>query len=142
MDIRTKFLGLSGQICTLTYTRPLKTKTNVDKEVVKTTTLQCRAGVSYDNIGVVQEKRESGEYPEENQGLPWGKWKEYPFIIEHNNEEYFRFYTLKNQYIPQVTYFVNGVVTSKEDALALLPKQYEQKTELFNVNSKYISELK
>ncbi len=55
--------------------------------VEKVTSIVIRGGVEYDNQKVVMEGRDDGTLPEENAGLPWGQWVEYPFHIEHKGSD-------------------------------------------------------
>ena len=140
--IESKFLSLSGRICTLTYRRPCKTVSTFLGTLEKLTRVQCRGGVAFDNIGLVQEKREDGTYPAENQGLPWGNWKVYPYIIENKGKEFYRFSILHDG-LNEVTYILNGAVTRKEDIEKyLVPSELAVHTsEIFNVNKDYIQDL-
>jgi len=80
-----------------------------------------RSGIDYDNQKAVIEARESGELPAENSGLPWGEWKQYPYIIEHKGSEYVRFYPASGKDIktgenfrPVTEYYLDGELTTKE----------------------------
>lgn len=85
-----------------------------------TVTKQTRAvvcsGIEYDNQKAVIEKRNSGESPKENAGLPWGTWKAYPYLIEHKGALYVRLY-LKG--VPSVSWKENGMSISRERAIEL-----------------------
>ena len=96
------------------WSKPLKTRKGVTDKVRKVTNLVVRAGFAYDNMGVVKEGRENGSLPEENTGLPWGEWAEYPFHIQHKGTDYVRFYpasgmdvTTGKEFKPEVAYFLN-----------------------------------
>jgi len=73
----------------------------------------ARLGVNYDNLKQTNEKRDNGELPEENAGLPWGEWDIYPFLIKHNNAEYIRMYANKAQI--KNKFFLNGAEVKKAD---------------------------
>jgi hypothetical protein len=104
-----------GTIATLTTLRAMKVRK--DKEPIeKLSTFQARVGVEYDNIKAVQDKRASGELPQENQGLPWGQWYDYPHIIEHKGEYYYRCTRVRNNFQSQVTYLRNGQEISRQEA--------------------------
>jgi hypothetical protein len=104
-----------GTIATLTTLRAMKVRK--DKEPIqKLSTFQARVGVEYDNIKAVQDKRASGELPAQNQGLPWGQWYDYPHIIEHKGEYYYRCTRVRNQFVPQVTFLRNGIEITKAEA--------------------------
>lgn len=82
--------------------------------VEKVTSIVIRGGIEYDNQQVVQEGRENGTLPEENAGLPWGEWAEYPFHISHKGSDYVRFYTASGlSFEPKVEYYLNGELTTK-----------------------------
>ena len=46
--------------------------------------------------------------------LPWGKWKVYPKIIEHNENIYVRFYVHKNSHFKNI-YSYNGKIVEGDD---------------------------
>lgn len=140
------FLKKKGQIVSLTFKRPLETRAafkglNLEKRVKMT----ARAGVDYDNINDVQEKRESGELPAINAGLPWGEWFAFPHIIEHKGEKYFRFSTIPTTHNTKTEYFLNNEPVNfediKEKLLASEWKKDEDK-DVFNLKEKYIEEIK
>jgi hypothetical protein len=113
-----KLLALKGQFVAMRTIRSLKVKKGC-AEILKDSTFTCRVGVNYDNIANVQEKRESGELPAENAGLPWGEWFLFPHIIAHKGNHYFRCTAVHNDnQIPKVIYTRNGVVITKEEAKA------------------------
>ena len=121
MSIESVFLSKKGQICTVTFTRRLKTYKEFSKHCIeKISTLQARVGAEYDNIQNVKDKREVGILPATNQGLSWGTWKDFPYIIEHCGQEYYRFTVLRNLFKPQTIYFHNKVERSWEDIRPML----------------------
>ena len=111
-----------GAIKNVTWHKELKTRKNVTAKVEKITTMQCRFGIEYDNIKNVQTARENGELPKENQGLPWGKWEEYPYFIAHKGTDYMRLYTTHSNNKAVTKYFVDGVETDKETVKAMCLK--------------------
>ena len=124
-----------GQIATLTTSRPMKVRKN-ELPIIKTSTFQCRVGVDYDNIKVVQEKRDSGELPKENAGLPWGQWEVFPYVIEHKGERYFRCTTVRNNFIPKTVYTRDGVEIGVEEAQrAALASEFRdgEASDVFNI---------
>lgn len=106
------FLTLTGQLVSVCWSRPVKVKKG-SPAFTKHCRLVCRAGVQYDKMKAVREKRESGELPAENAGLPWGEWDVYPYVISHKGAKYLRFSFMPNNY-PQVEYRneANEVVSS------------------------------
>lgn len=145
-QIREKFLKKSGQICTITYKKQLKTNArNNTRLVEKVTTCQARAGIEYDNIEEVVQNRATGLAPKENKGLPYGKWVKYPYILEHNNNEYYRFTVLNNNVVPKSEYFIdNKPATFDEVKQLCIPSQFkvEQKSAIFNLPANSIIDLK
>jgi hypothetical protein len=89
-----------------------------------------RMGIDYDNMASVQAKRESGELPAENKGLPWGTWDIFPFMIEHKGAYYLRLYAGTSDKVkPEVHFFRNGQEVSKESIKAdCLASETEEKT--------------
>lgn len=106
-ELLEKILSRKGQIITITTQRDMKVRKN-HEPIQKISTFQARVGVSYDNIASVKEKRESGELPKENKGLPWGEWEVYPYIIAHKGERYIRC-TAIDSFAGSVKYYRNGV---------------------------------
>lgn len=139
------FLARRGQVCTVSWERPCKVRSAFkDTQVTKEVTMQCRAGVTYDNISRVQDKREAGELPAENQGLPWGKWFIFPHVIEHNGAFYLRFSYFPSNVPSKVTYRIQGQEVAKDEALKLcLASESQERGELdvFNVKSDYIKSI-
>jgi hypothetical protein len=84
----------------------------------KHTSAVCRSGINYANLSAVQNAIESGERPAEIGPLPFGTWKNYPYVIEHTNKEgeyceYLRLYPSGTP--PKSIYYVNGEEVTKED---------------------------
>lgn len=144
-----RFMSRKGQIVSLTYTRPLKTLKKFNNlKVTKFGVMQARVGINYENIQAVQQKRETGELPPVNQGLPFGSWEYFPYTIKHtikhNNKRYLRFSTLPNQ-SAKVIYFVNDKEVTAECAKALcLSSEFQEKNDLdvFVMNEENILDLK
>ncbi len=88
----------AGAAYALKWSRPVRLLKRYKDEgivVLKHTTALVRAGVDYDNINDVQEKREAGDLPAVSAGLPWGEWLIFPLVIRHKGEDYLRFYPAK-----------------------------------------------
>ncbi len=115
VDFLPVFMARKGQIVTVDTVRPLKVRKGMP-EILKHSTFQCRVGVTYDNIGVVQEKRESGELPAENQGLPWGEWEIFPYVIAHKGEKYLRCTMLRNGFHRAPVFTVDGTEIPRDEA--------------------------
>lgn len=122
-------LSRKGQIVTIHARRGMKTRAKVSAIVEKESIFQAQVGVDYDNKKSVIEKRENGELPSENQGLPWGVWKIFPYVISHKGRDYFRFSTVKNNFVPTVRYWLNGKEVAKEEIEPLcLASEFAEKT--------------
>ncbi len=112
-DALAYLLSRKGQIVTITARRTMKTRKAVTSVCEKLSVFQAQVGVEYDNKKAVIAKRESGELPAENAGLPWGRWLNYPYIIEHNGKKYFRLYPVNSSFQRKVIYYVNGAESTE-----------------------------
>ncbi len=122
--------GHKGQNLRAVWIRPMKTRKGVLNVVEKMTTAVIRGGVNYDNITRVIEGREDGTLPAENAGLKWGEWVEFPFHITHKGGDYVRLYPASGlDFVPTVTYFIDGVEVSKEEVEALCLASEFRKTD-------------
>ena len=90
-DILKTLKDKKGQFSRAIWCREVKVKKGMP-EFKKCTVMNVRTGIDYDNLKSVKDKRESGELPEENQGLPWGEWEEFPILIKHKEVLYARLY--------------------------------------------------
>ena len=102
-----------GSFLGVTIQRPVKLRKGFNINAIKTSRLVVRPGVDYENMAKVIEGREDGSKPSENQGLPWGKWKQFPYLIEHNGQDYIRLSLVPGN-VPKVEYTVDGKEISKE----------------------------
>lgn len=88
-----KIAGLrKGAAYALKIARPVKVKKG-QPSFTKHTRTTIRAGINYDNMKAVQQGRADGALPEENQGLPYGEWYLFPYVIVHKGEYHYRFAT-------------------------------------------------
>lgn len=112
------------------WVRPCKVKKAVTDMITKSVRMVGRMGIDYDNIASVQTKRENGELPSENNGLPWGTWDIFPFMIEHKGNYYLRLYNGTSDKVhPEVHFFKNGQEVNKDEiAPVLLASEKEEKT--------------
>lgn len=80
----------------------------------KVTESVVRAGISFANLSSVKMAIANGDRGEV-QPLPWGTWKEFPYIIEYKGEEYLRLYPSEgNNHKSKTIYKVDGVEVTKE----------------------------
>lgn len=109
-----------GAVYRVAWRRGMKTrKTAGSVACEKAVSALVRAGVDYDAQKVVQEKRESGELPSVNAGLPWGEWAEdVKGTILHKGKRYLRLYPHRGA-TPLATYFVNGAEVQADDVRPL-----------------------
>jgi len=123
-NIKQTLASKKGANLKATWGKALKTRKDAaGYHVQKVTTMVVRGGIDYDNMKVVQEGREDGSLPSENAGLPWGEWAEFPLHITHKGTDYARFYPASGinvatggNFIPEVTFYINGQVATREDA--------------------------
>ena len=134
-----------GQFSNMKWHKELKTRKGVADVVTKESNAVVRFGVEYDNIADVKEMRENGELPSENQGLPWGVWKQYPYTIEHKGNEYLRCATVNNTKV-HTQYFRNGNPISKAEAEEICLKSEfptnDKALEIMTINMDNIDEIK
>jgi len=71
-----------------------------------------RAGIHFANLGSVIDGIENGERGEV-QGLAWGEWIDYPYVIAHKGAEYYRLYPVPGGRIT-VEYSVDEKIVSRE----------------------------
>ena len=97
--------------------------------VSKSVRMVGRMGIEYDNMKVVEAKREDGTLPAENNGLPWGVWAEYPYLIEHKGNYYLRLYNGTSATVhAEAHFFRNGDEVTKESIMGdLLASEKEEK---------------
>jgi hypothetical protein len=116
-----RLVTLKGQFVVIRTVRDLKVYKGTVGHYEKDSTFTARIGVNYDNIGAVKEKRETGELPEENAGLPWGTWLIFPYIIAHKGNHYVRCTSVNGNAacVPTVRWLKDGVEISKETAMAV-----------------------
>jgi hypothetical protein len=126
----TEIVGLisshKGQHIPVVWERKLKTIKNVTATVTKRTTAYVRTGINYANLGVVKEGIANGERgPVEP--LPWGQWKQFPFVIVHTPKnsvetEYVRMYPAVFDNLTKnirADYAINGVPATRDEAKRL-----------------------
>ena len=119
-EILANILAKKGQFGNATWHKILKTRKVFETLTIeKMTTMSMRAGIKYDNLASVKEKRENGELPSENSGLPWGEWVAFPYLIAHKGKHYLRLYPNGNGKI-ETAYFLNGTPCKLDEVRAYL----------------------
>lgn len=130
-DLVKKILAKKGQFSKLTWNRACKTKRDAPS-IRKVTTLQiARLGITYDNMSKVQKKREVGELPKENQGLPeWCEWAIYPYFGKNKKtgQMYLRVYPRPNSKVWH--YEIDGEKVDESKVGKFLGAQEKQEKEL------------
>lgn len=106
--LTTFYSMVNGAFYRVTWQRKVKTRKAFDVVIVKTVSAIVKAGIEYDNKASVIAKRENGELPNENAGLPWGAWFDYPRIIEHKGEYYLRLYPANDFGKMKISYSLDG----------------------------------
>lgn len=109
-----------GTIHTLTYSKPLKTRKGVTDVITKSSTVQVRFGIDYDNMRVTKEGRADGTLPVVNQGLaPSLRWIDNNFIENTKNGN--KMLRVSSAYGNKtvIKYYKNGVETTKEEIAPL-----------------------
>ena len=135
-----------GQYVTLSTRRPVKMRKG-QPEVFKLSTYTVRVGVNYDNIKAVQLKRDDGTLPQENAGLPWGEWVDFPYTIAHKDELYLRCTIAHNTTHKARTAYelADGTAIDAADvkpmALAGEFKEGERENDVFNIKVSSITQI-
>lgn len=124
-EIKTLALAKrAGTIRTITYTKQLKALKDVSSVITKTTTTQCRLGVSYDNIKAVKEYKATRPETERTghmSGVQWKAGDEKYFIEGKNGNIQLRCTRIKGN-PTKTTYYKDGVEVTKEEIKALCLK--------------------
>lgn len=108
----------AGSYLSVTTEKLLKNRKGRSETVYKLSQMVVRAGISYDAQKAVQAKRESGEAPSTNQGLPFGEWIEYPYHIGHKGKDYVRLY-LSPLHNVKTVYTIDGRQATKAEAMEI-----------------------
>jgi hypothetical protein len=85
----------------------------------KITRAVVKAGIDYANLASVKQGIANGERGEV-ESLPWGEWKQFPYVITHKGKDYVRLYPAAQSNQVSVTYKANGQEISKESFLSYL----------------------
>ena len=126
----------AGTWVAILWEKELKTRKGIESVVVKKTEATLRMGVTYDNKASVIEKRETGELPKENQGLPYGTWYRFPYLIEHKGNLQLRVTTSQNTKY-NTKYYIDGIEATKDEVRELVLKSEiesnGERPEVFNI---------
>jgi hypothetical protein len=108
-DIVNQVSSRKGQHVQATWQRVAKTLKDCPSLIVKRTSAYVRAGIEYANLALVKDAVASGQR-DEVEGLRWGEWSQYPFIIAHKGKEYVRLYpaVFDNLSTPHVEWSMDG----------------------------------
>ena len=117
----------------LAWERDCKTKKDCTDIIRKRTNTVGRVGIDYNNRAIVQQLRESGDLPSEEQPIWHGKgqWVNFPYVLRHivTNQKYLRLYQGTNENAkPSVQFFRNGQLVGKselEDILLASEKRHD-----------------
>jgi len=126
------------------WTRNGKIRKGVASLVQKQVRMVGRIGIEYDNMKAVQEKRDNGTLPSENQGLPWGRFEIYPYLIEHKGNRYLRLYKGTSATVkPHAHWLMDGNEVSREVVAPMLlaSEMQEKDGDCFCVNVNDITRL-
>ena len=110
--IKAKILATKnkGQFITAYWrSEPTPAAAHKGVHLLKITKGVVRSGIDYAKLTTVKEAIANGERGEV-EPLPWGVWKDFPYIIEHKGKEYLRLYPSPSEsHRPKATFFVEGV---------------------------------
>lgn len=125
-----------GTWISIEWQKSLKTRKGVEDTIVKKTSAVLRMGVTYDHKASVIKKRENGELPEVNQGLPYGTWHLFPYLIEYKGSYQLRVTTTDSTKY-NTKYYLNGKEVTKDDIASMVLKSEitssRDKPEVFNI---------
>ena len=122
VEVMQALQGKSGQFTRISYQRPCKTRKGVSSLVAKRVVCVVRSGIDYSKLKPVQTAIANGERGQV-EPLPWGQWRVFPYIIDHNGKEYVRLYHSPNAtQKPSVEWTINGKPATLEQVTPLVPK--------------------
>ena len=134
-----------GEFHNVEWERVLKTRKGIDDVITKRSKAVLRMGVNYDHKQAVKTKREVGILPSENQGLPYGQWRMFPYLIKHNDKLQLRVTTAQNT-VFKTQYFKNGQLVEKSEIIDSCLKSETQSSDsqidVFNLKIENIISIK
>ena len=110
-----KFLDCKGQFLKVCFETTKNPAARFKGTILrKRTSGVFRAGVDFAKLRAVEEGIAEGTRGPV-QGLAWGEWLHFPYIIRHTGKGtiYLRLYPVPNNY-PEVSYTVNGASVDKD----------------------------
>jgi hypothetical protein len=113
------FTSCKGQFIALAYCS--YPKPAAAHKLVKLGKFTCgvfRAGIDFAKLNKVKEEQENKERGEV-QGLPYGEWKQFPYVITHKGKDQYRLYPSVN-HRPNVAYFADKKQVTKEEFASYL----------------------
>ena len=132
----------SGVERQLIWFRECKTRKSCQDKIEKFVMTRVVIGVTYDDLPNIQHKREIGDLPTENQGLPWGAWDRQGFIIIHKGTRYLRCYRPERGRVVTTKYFKNDKpveFAEIENCLLASEKNSPSDSDCFNVKIENIT---
>ncbi len=103
-----------GRNLKATWRRNAKVRKGVTALIEKETSATIRAGINFAKLSSVKEGILRDERMDV-QPLSWGKWTEFPFIIEHKENDYLRLYPASS--VPFVYEESKAVCTQEEGSI-------------------------
>ena len=105
--------------CELEYNKIEKVKKKgnmnfIDLPVIKDTSINVGFNGSYENSVNNRLDKKSIDTPFKSEPLPWGIWKLFPKLIEHNSNVYVRFFVYKNSHPKSVYSYNNKIVEGEQ----------------------------
>lgn len=111
-EVKNKILNSKGQFVKVRWeSTPKPAAAFKTISLSKITEGICRAGIDYSNLSAVKTGIENGERGEV-ESLPWGEWKQFPYIITHKGTDYVRLYPSIHK--PKSVFLVEGKEVTKE----------------------------
>lgn len=145
-DVKDKILSSKGSFVKAKWkSNPKPSAANKQRKLEKITESVVRAGIDYSNLSSVKQGIEEGTRGPV-QELPWGTWKQFPYIIEHKGNEYIRLYPSDGiNHVPKSKFYVDDAEVDKVtfasyltpgDAKKLLDP--EERPECFTIKSENV----
>jgi hypothetical protein len=134
-----KFMSTTGQFIRVRYTSTSDKPSAGFKGTVlhKIVDAVVRGGIDFANLQAVKDGIATGTRGGV-QGLSYGEWESFPYVIAHKGERYYRLYPVAGSR-STVRYFANGVEVTREAYMAFLTPSARDKAsqprDCFNVKA-------